>query len=141
MVRALVIEDSPGDGELLRVVLARAGVRVDLVRTLRDALSRVRPSFLRSTYDAIVADLHLPDASGADVVEAIRKADPHARVVAVSGTHDELIARAAIRAGARRFISKDGDAVATLGELVTRWAGLRRKSTPALMRALRSTTE
>lgn len=145
MVRALVIEDNPADAELVRVALARQGVRVDLVHTLHDALAKVRPAWfawLRTRHDVIIADLDLPDAGGADVVAALREADPQSRIVALSGTHDEVIARAAIRAGARRFVSKDRpDAVLGLGVLACRWADLRQQSTRALFRALRSEAE
>ncbi|MDE2512786.1 MAG: response regulator, partial [Alphaproteobacteria bacterium] len=60
-----------------------------------------------------VVDLRLTDGSGLDVVKALRKARPSARVVMLTGYGNIATAVAAVKAGAVDYIPKpvDADAV------------------------------
>ncbi|MGB8182910.1 MAG: ActR/PrrA/RegA family redox response regulator transcription factor [Stellaceae bacterium] len=60
-----------------------------------------------------VVDLRLTDGSGLDVVKALRKARPNARVVMLTGYGNIATAVAAVKAGAVDYIPKpvDADAV------------------------------
>jgi DNA-binding response OmpR family regulator len=65
----LVVEDRAQDEALIVTALTAAGYRVDTAATAADALAKCR----QLAYDAITLDLLLPDASGLDVLRAIRK--------------------------------------------------------------------
>ena len=58
--RILLVEDEPLINELLANALAGEGYKVDLARTLNEAMS-----FLdRSRYELVIADWRLPDGDG-----------------------------------------------------------------------------
>ena len=67
----LVVEDDADLATVLGSVLSGAGLRVERVATVSDALAWVE----RRRPDVIVLDLDLPDGSGLDVVAALEAAD------------------------------------------------------------------
>lgn len=67
--RLLVVEDEPDTGRLLLLMLRDAGYAVDRVQSLHAARER-----LASTrYEAVTLDLHLPDGSGRELIEELRR--------------------------------------------------------------------
>jgi PAS domain S-box-containing protein len=68
-LRLLVVEDEPDTGRLLHLMLRDAGYAVDRVQSLhaaRDKLASVR-------YEAMTLDLHLPDGSGQELIDEVRR--------------------------------------------------------------------
>jgi two-component system, NarL family, nitrate/nitrite response regulator NarL len=65
--------------------------------------------------DLILLDNHLPGVNGVDVLPALRKAAPQARVLMLTVSEDEQDLAAALRAGAHGYLLKnmEGDALAT----------------------------
>lgn len=63
--------------------LARAHTHVDIdtAGSGEEALARV----LRKTYDLITLDIHMPGASGLEVVAMLRNMNPHAIIALISG--------------------------------------------------------
>ena len=115
---ALIIEDHP----LFRAAL------VHLVRaTLPDiepvaansAEAGLKLGATLSNIRLILLDPGLPGMNGAEAIAALSRALPAAELIAVSASEDRRDAMAALRAGARVFVSK---AVSTeiLGELLQR---------------------
>lgn len=81
--RLLIVEDDPDAADILREMLERDGFAADIAGSTRDALVAIR----RTTYDACLIDLQLPDADGISLIREIR-ATPGAQdmpVVVVSG--------------------------------------------------------
>ena len=76
--RILVIDDDEYVRRLLRRLLTPVGYAVEEAATAEEGLSRVRAE----PPDLVLLDLHLPDRSGHDVLEAIR-ADPSTRLLPV----------------------------------------------------------
>ena len=76
--RILVIDDDDYVRRLLRRLLSPVGYTVEEAATADDGLARVRTD----PPDLVLLDLHLPDRSGHDVLEAIR-ADPATRLLPV----------------------------------------------------------
>lgn len=72
--RLLVIEDDPGLRDSLVALLSLDGVDIDAVGTARDALDHLG----RASYDCVVLDLTLPDASGFDVLDSMSTDAAHA---------------------------------------------------------------
>ena len=69
----LVIEDDPKDSAWIVGMLVDAGYATESVTTGTAALERCR----RRRFDAITLDLFLPDASGLDVLKALRTDGPN----------------------------------------------------------------
>jgi putative two-component system response regulator len=76
--RILVIDDDDYVRRLLRRLLSPVGYAVEEAATAEDGLARVRSD----PPDLVMLDLHLPDRSGHDVLEAIRS-DPATRLLPV----------------------------------------------------------
>jgi putative two-component system response regulator len=76
--RILVIDDDDYVRRLLRRLLSPVGYAVEEASTAEEGLARVRTD----APDLVMLDLHLPDRSGHDVLEAIR-ADPATRLLPV----------------------------------------------------------
>jgi excisionase family DNA binding protein len=88
--RILVVDDEPSVLEAFEAALTLKGYEVVLVPGGRAALRALR----RDRFDLIFLDLLLPDLGGSHVLKAIKRRDPEAVVVIVTGypNHDEAIA-------------------------------------------------
>ena len=62
-------------------LLGRWGCVVETARDGREALTMAR----LGTYDAILADIRLPDVGGYDIYRGLREAQPQARVILMTG--------------------------------------------------------
>ncbi|MFE8643675.1 response regulator [Sphingomonas sp. NCPPB 2930] len=85
-LKLLVVEDEPDIAHLLKVMLGRAGYRVELAHTAQQA----REKALAGGFAAMTLDLRLPDGNGAELVRELR-ADPRTAdlpVVVISAASD-----------------------------------------------------
>lgn len=78
-------------------------LKVSTVGSLREALAAVA----ERTPDCILLDLGLPDSHGLHTLEALTAAAPGLPVVVLTGTEEDELADAALRAGAQDFLEKD----------------------------------
>lgn len=78
---------------------------VQSVETLADALQVVATQ----TPDCALVETRLPDGSGLDLVEALAKARPSARIVVLTGYGNIASAVAAIKRGATDYLAKPAD--------------------------------
>jgi PAS domain S-box-containing protein len=104
-MRVLVVEDNPGDVDLLRTLALGAGpvtLEFESVARLRDALAHLR----EKTVDLVLLDLGLPDSQGLDTFRAIKNAVPDLPVVLLTGNDDQALGVAAVKAGAQDFLVK-----------------------------------
>jgi len=103
----LVVEDTPLNLKLFRVLLRSAGYEVLEAETGRRALEVLRDV----VPDLIIMDLQLPEIDGIEVIETFR-ADPRMAqvpVIVVSGYAMKRDEDDALRAGADRFLPKPVD--------------------------------
>ena len=93
--------------------LARAMERRGFVVATADSVAAGVQAVESAPSAFAVVDLRLTDGSGLDVVKALRKARPSARVVMLTGYGNIATAVAAVKAGAVDYIPKpvDADAV------------------------------
>jgi phosphoserine phosphatase RsbU/P len=93
----LLIEDNPGDADLvrLRLVEGKSNVQVNCVPRLSDALA----SLDVDTPSLVLLDLNLPDSHGAETFRRIRQKAPNVPVVILSGQDDEALAIKAVHMG------------------------------------------
>lgn len=66
-------------------------------------------------WNAVILDIHMPDRSGLEVLEAVRKSLPEVPVLVLSSTPEEQIAVRVLMAGAAGYLNK----IAAPEELVT----------------------
>jgi two-component system, NtrC family, response regulator AtoC len=102
----LVVEDRPSLAAMLAETLRSEGYDVEVLGRGDEAVARVKaPGALL----AVVSDLKLPGASGLDVLQAAREADPFVPVFVITGYATVETAVAALKAGARDYFSKPLD--------------------------------
>jgi signal transduction histidine kinase len=125
----LLIEDNPGDADLvrLRLVESQPQVRVDCVPRLSDALE----SLGKETPSVVLLDLNLPDSRGAETFRKIMEKAPNVPVVILSGQDDEALAVKAVHLGVQDYLVK-GDISSKQLERAMRYAVERQ----ALLRSL-----
>src|SRR5437667_82626 len=86
--KAVLLDDDHEVNELLGEVLSLRGVETFSVTNAMDALRLLG----HGAPDAIFLDIEMPGLSGLDALPAIRALAPDAKVVMVSGIHDEAVA-------------------------------------------------
>ncbi len=107
-LRILVVEDDPAQAyvqqRLLGVTGEEGGSAGAVVRasTLGEALELLRTD----VFDVILLDLMLPDSSGLETVDAVRKPAGDAAIVVLTSLHDEEVALDALARGAQDYLFK-----------------------------------
>jgi CheY-like chemotaxis protein len=104
-LRILLIDDDPGVSEVLGEFLSLRGADTFPVTNARDALRLLG----HGAPDAIFLDIEMPGLSGLDALPAIRALAPEAKVVMISGVHDETLAKQTLARGAFDYIVKPID--------------------------------
>ena len=130
-VRVLLIEDDPGDRQLIEEMLRDAGTAtiVTSFSRLGDAIEPVT----RGLADLVLLDLSLPDSSGLDGVRRLRAAAPEVPVVVLSGLAGQKVALEAVQAGAQDYLNKNDVDGETLTKAM-RYAVERQRAERRLMR-------
>jgi signal transduction histidine kinase len=125
----LLIEDNPGDADLvrLRLVEGDSGVKVSCSNRLADGLA----SMAKEPPSVVLLDLNLPDSHGADTFRKVLAKAPGVPVVILSGQDDEVLAMKALHQGVQDYLVK-GDITSNQLERVMRYAIERQ----ALLRSL-----
>jgi len=125
----LLIEDNPGDADLvrLRLVEGDSAVSVSCVNRLEDGLA----SMMKQPPSVVLLDLNLPDSHGADTFRKVLEKAPGVPVVILSGQDDEVLAMKALHQGVQDYLVK-GDITSHHLERVMRYAIERQ----ALIRSL-----
>ncbi|HEY6764374.1 MAG TPA: hybrid sensor histidine kinase/response regulator [Candidatus Sulfotelmatobacter sp.] len=125
----LLIEDNPGDADLVRLRLIEANntVHVDCVSRLSDGLASIR----KSEPSLVLLDLNLPDSHGSDTFRKVLESAPNVPIVILSGQSDETLAAKAVHLGVQDFLVK-GDFTSKHLERAMRYAIERQ----ALLRSL-----
>jgi Flp pilus assembly CpaE family ATPase len=114
--RVLLIEDNPGDAELVKAALAEGGeaaFEVICAEALLPGLDRLA----RGDIDLVLLDLSLPDSHGLEGLNAVRIHAPSIPVVLLTGWDSESLALRAMQSGAQDYLVKgkmQGPALARL---------------------------
>jgi signal transduction histidine kinase len=125
----LLIEDNPGDADLvrLRLVEGDSAISVSCVNRLEDGLA----SITKQPPSVVLLDLNLTDSHGADTFRKVLEKAPGIPVVILSGQDDEVLAMKALHQGVQDYLVK-GDITSGHLERVMRYAIERQ----ALIRSL-----
>jgi signal transduction histidine kinase len=100
----LLIEDNPGDVDLvrLRLVETKPAVDVSCVNRLSDGLA----SLSEKLPSLILLDLNLPDSQGAETFRKVLEKAPDVPIVILSGQNDESLAMKALHQGVQDYLVK-----------------------------------
>ncbi len=101
----LLVEDNPGDADLIREMLppdSPEGVEIECVSRLSKALECVRVV----RFEIILLDLGLPDSQGLETIRAMRHGAPSLPIIVLTGNQDEQVGLEAIREGAQDYLVK-----------------------------------
>lgn len=131
--RVLVVDDESSVTGALEVILGEQGYEVETADTARQAQARLsaRPFAL------VLTDLRLPDASGIDLVAAIRRESPDTEVILMTAHGSLELAIETIKLGAYYYLEKPvtPEQVVMLVERALQYAAVQRENR-TLRRAL-----
>jgi len=102
----LVIDNQFADRETLKGILEDKGYRVATARDGAEAIEMVKSRH----YDIIFLDVRLPGMDGVATFEQVKKIDPQAAVIMMTGYTEEDLVKRAIAQGAYTYIYKPFDA-------------------------------
>jgi len=100
--RLLVVDDD----EIFLNRLGRSLEKHGFTPTLAPSVAEGKLKAIETNPQFAVIDLRLQDGSGLDVVEAVRKRNPDARIVMLTGYGNIASAVAAVKAGAIDYLAK-----------------------------------
>lgn len=101
----LIVEDNPGDLELIREMLTEpgaAGFNIESAQKLCEATTRLHGSNI----DLVLLDLGLPDSSGIDTFFKLKAAAPEVPAIILTGNTDQETGLAAVQEGAQDYLIK-----------------------------------
>ena len=101
----LVVDDEFGDRETLKGILEDKGYRVATAQDGAEAIEMVKSKH----YDIIFLDVRLPGMDGVETFEQVKKIDPKATVIMMTGYTVEDLVKKAITQGAYTCIYKPFD--------------------------------
>jgi len=114
----LVVDEQFTDREALKKILEDKGYRVATANDGAEAIEMVKSRH----YDIIFLDVRLPDMNGVETFERVKKIDPQATVIMMTGCAEEDLVKRAVSAGAYTCLYKpfDIEKVIALVEAVAR---------------------
>lgn len=100
----LLIEDNPGDADLVRLRLVESNPMMDVscVSRLADGLASLK----QTAPSLVLLDLNLPDSHGAETFRKLLESAPGVPVVILSGQDDQALAIKALHQGAQDYLVK-----------------------------------
>lgn len=106
-IRLLLIEDNPDDATFIEEVLKLQDsyTTVDIARVskLRDGLTWLA----KASFDVVLLDLSLPDATSTNSVSRVLAQSPQAPIIVLTGLDDRETALEALKKGAQDYLIKD----------------------------------
>ena len=104
-LRALLVEDSELDAELLARALTRGGFALTWARV--DTAEEMERELSKHAWDLVLCDHAMPRFSAPAALQLLKSHDPDVPFIIVSGYIEEETAVAAMKAGAHDYIMKD----------------------------------
>ncbi|QIB69680.1 response regulator transcription factor [Aminipila butyrica] len=119
--KILLLEDDISLVDGLKYALTRNGFDVELVRTVQEAESHLSNI---SAYDLLLLDVTLPDGTGFEVCEKVRKQDQQIPIIFLTASDEEVHIIRGLDSGGDDYITKPFK----LGELCSRIRALLRRT-------------
>ena len=103
MTRALVVDDSTVDRELVRsLLMGESSLEVAFAGNGVEALEQIR----KQEPQIIITDLHMPKMNGLQLVEAVHRNHTAVPIVLITGNGSEALAVEALKKGASNYVPK-----------------------------------
>ncbi|MFT4190079.1 MAG: sigma-54 dependent transcriptional regulator [Comamonas sp.] len=128
--RILVVEDEPDLRTLYELTLLREGHQVDTADDVATGLLCLQ----QQPYDAIIADMSLPDGTGLALLEAVQAPGRRERCLIITADGSAESAVSALKAGAFDYLTKPID-LSQLRRSVASAIQQERDGTPSVARA------
>ncbi|MBK5275168.1 MAG: PAS domain S-box protein [Desulfuromonadales bacterium] len=103
-LRILLIEDNPGDADLIKEMLNEADVQFEL--KCAERLSAGVEQIKAESFDVILLDLGLPDSQGLGTLMSLNEIKLEAPVIVLTGLADEDLGTRAVKEGAQDYLFK-----------------------------------
>src|SRR5882724_4977721 len=104
-IRVLLIEDNPGDAQLIKVMLAEADGESFELRHVERLEAGLR-ELGNGKIDIVLSDLSLPDSYGLDSFLRLHAQAPEIPIIVLSGLNDTNVALSAVHQGAQDYLIK-----------------------------------
>ena len=118
----LIVDDHPLMCDALSLTL-KISFGLKAVRTARSLAAAVDQIKAQGAPDAVILDLNLPDARGAEGIVTLRRQLPDVPITMISADMDAAMISAAMAAGAQGYISKSLGREALVDSLRRMWDG------------------
>ncbi|HEY0602640.1 MAG TPA: response regulator transcription factor [Herpetosiphonaceae bacterium] len=102
MIRVLLVDDHTAFRQALGFVIDRE----QDIRVVKQAGSVVEASLLGGQVDVAVVDIDLPDGSGIELINELRKAQPGTKILVLTGSASRKDVALAVEAGAAGVLHK-----------------------------------
>ena len=103
-INLLLIEDNPGDVNLIKIQLSESSVRHDLI--LANNFFDGSDICANKEVDLVLLDLSLPDSTGFKTLSTFLGKFPKIPVIVLTGINNEIVGNQAVKAGAQDFLVK-----------------------------------
>lgn len=100
--RVLIIENEPSVADALRIILEDGGYRVSICVTGREGIEEAH----RGDFCLYITDIGLPDMTGFDVINAIRRHKPQLHFIVITSWGSEKMIAEARSCGAAGVLFK-----------------------------------
>lgn len=107
MGNILVCDDERSICVMLEILLRTDGHHVETVNAGSMAMRKVDAAL----YDVVITDVRMPDVTGMDVLQHVRKVSPDTLVIIITAVDDPDTAIKALNAGAFYYVRKSGAAL------------------------------
>ncbi len=135
-MRVLYVEDNAADADLTRRHLTRQAPEIEL--TLATSLAEARDCLQApASFDAALVDLKLPDGSGLELLNWIRRQSLPMAVVMLTGSGDQKAAVIALQTGADDYLTKGENSLEHLASTLNDACHRFRQSTVCRTQLLR----
>jgi len=104
-IRALLVEDNPGDARLIQEMMKTVGggqCILDVAQRLTEGLTKLE----NNNFQVTLLDLGLPDSYGFDTFLRLHNRLPRMPVVVLTDLRDDVLALRAVREGAQDYLVK-----------------------------------
>jgi diguanylate cyclase (GGDEF)-like protein len=103
-IRALLVEDSDGDSQLLVQEMRQGGYNIDYLRV--ETPSALSKALAEKTWDIVLAEYKMPKLNGTDTLRLFKRAGLDCPFVIVSGAMSDETGAATMKAGAHDYFMK-----------------------------------
>ena len=121
MSKILLLEDDISLVDGLKYSLKKNGFEAEIVRTVSEALNNIENI---GKYDLLILDVTLPDGTGFDVCEAVRRQGQQVPIIFLTASDEEVNIIRGLDSGGDDYITKPF----RLGELCSRIRALLRRA-------------